>query len=91
VNLSPLLAAKILDFNELMKFFSMVTVGTRIYCLEPFSLASLLYSISSSTKVSECSETKATGTTIIILFFLDSSLMTSSVEGPIHLSGPTLL
>jgi hypothetical protein len=88
VNFSPLLADSMLDFNELMKFSSTPTVGTRMYCFDPFSVASFLYSISNSTRVSECSETKATGTTIIILFFLASSLITSSVDGPIHLVAP---
>jgi hypothetical protein len=40
------------------------TVGTRTYEATPLSLAIFLYSISSSTNVSACSETKETGTKI---------------------------
>ena len=41
--------------------------GIRMYSPQPFFLASALYSISSSTKVSECSETKAIGISIILV------------------------
>jgi hypothetical protein len=62
-----------------------------MYSLEPFSTANFLYSISSSTSVSECSETKATGTTIIVFCFFASFLIIASVDGPIHFKGPTRL
>ena len=47
--------------------------------------------MSSSTKVSECSETNAIGTKTICFFNLEFSIMISSVDGPIHFKGPTLL
>ena len=39
--------------------------GTLVYSLHPLSVANILYSMSSSTKVSECSDTKAIGTNTI--------------------------
>ena len=65
--------------------------GTLIYSIHPFLSANSLYSISSSTKVSECSDTNAIGTKTIFFSSLEFSIITSSVEGPIHFKGPTLL
>jgi len=59
--------------------------------LHPLESAISLYSISNSTSVSECSETNAIGTKTICLPSLEFSIIMSSVDGPIHFSGPTLL
>ena len=59
--------------------------------LHPFLSANSLYSMSSSTKVSECSETKAIGTKTICFSNFEFSTITSSVDGPIHFNGPTRL
>jgi len=65
--------------------------GILVYCLHPLSIASFLYSISSSTRASECSDTNAIGTKTICFPIFEFSTITLSVEGPIHFNGPTLL
>ena len=52
-----------------IKFELIPRAGILIYSTHPFLSASSLYSISSSTKVSECSETKAIGTKTIFFHF----------------------
>ena len=69
----------------------MPNAGTLIYSIHPFLSANSLYSISNSTNVSECSETKAIGTSAIFFPNLEFSTIISSVDGPIHFKGPTLL
>jgi hypothetical protein len=58
---------------------------------QPLIFANFSYSISNSTNVSECSETKAIGTITKCLFNFEFFTITSSVDGSIHLRGPTLL
>jgi hypothetical protein len=53
------------------------------------SSASLRYSMSSSTSVSERSNTKTIGTTTIDRFATAASWITTSVDGSIHFSRPT--
>ena len=77
--------------GELIKSIFVPNAGTLIYSTQPFLSANSLYSISSSTKVSECSETNAIGTKTIFFPNLEFSIIISSVEGPIHFKGPTLL
>jgi len=56
-----------------------------------FSAARWRYSTSISTRVSECSETKAIGTTTSGTPSAPARSISASVEGPIHSSGPTRL
>ena len=84
-------AFKILVFKEFIKSLWHVIAGTRIYSLQPFLKANSLYSISSSTKVSECSDTNAIGTKTMCFPSLEFSTIISSVDGPIHFNGPTRL
>ena len=65
--------------------------GILKYSTHPFLSANSLYSISSSTNVSECSDTKAIGIKTIFFPIFEFSTITSSVDGPIHFNGPTLL
>ena len=47
--------------------------------------------MSSSTRVSECSDTNAIGTKTICFPSFEFSIIISSVDGPIHFKGPTRL
>ena len=51
--------------KELIKSVLVPRAGTLKYSLQPFLVANSLYSISNSTKVYECSDTKAMGTKTI--------------------------
>ena len=51
--------------NDFIKSGFVPSAGTLIYSSHPFLSANSLYSISSSTNVSECSETNAIGTRTI--------------------------
>ena len=55
------------------------------------SKTSIVYSISNSTNVSECSETNAIGSTITATLSAAARFSSSSKDGPIHSNGPTRL
>ena len=79
------------EVSESIKSVFVPSAGILIYSTQPFLSANSLYSISSSTKVSECSDTNAIGTKTIFFPSLEFSTIISSVDGPIHFKGPTLL
>merc|ERR1719387_1439577 len=78
------------DARSLMKVGSVPSAGTRSHQVIPASLATSAYSISISSSVSMCSETKEIGTTTRAFSPCAArSSMASSVYGWSHVTGPT--
>src|SRR5215813_10980144 len=84
-------AARTRSANPSMKGSVVPTVGTLMYAGTPDRSARCRYSMSSSTSVSECSDTKAIGNRTTTTFSSPARLISASVDGPIHSSGPTRL